>query len=170
MLAKITNADSLNIGANTAGPIYLPLHSVFRENSVELNGLNVSDTSLLYPYRAYLETLLKFSEETQDTHLLFEGWTKDSSGNMGVTKVAGANAGLNTRAVTFATSTVVELVGRPHLDVFHQDRLIPPAIDLHMKLILAADSFVCKSAALGAGAAQQNYNMAIQRVNLIIHT
>ena len=89
---------------------------------------------------------------------------------MGVTEVAGANAGLNTRAVTFATSTVVELVGRPHLDVFHQDRLIPPGIDLHMKLSPAADIFVCKSAAPDAGAAQQNYKMAIQRVNLIIHT
>ena len=89
---------------------------------------------------------------------------------MGVTEVVGANAGLNTRAVTFATSTVVELVGRPHLDVFHQDRLIPPAIDLYMKLIPAADSFVCKSASPGAGATQQNYKMAIQRVDLIIHT
>ena len=89
---------------------------------------------------------------------------------MGVTEVAGANAGLNTRAVTFATSTVVELVGRPHLDVFNQDRLIPPASDLHMKLIPAADSFVCKSAAPGAGAVQQNYKMVIQRVDLIIHT
>ena len=39
-----------------------------------------------------------------------------------------------------------------------------------MKLILAADSFVCKSAAPGAGAAQQNYKMAIQRVDLIINT
>ena len=39
-----------------------------------------------------------------------------------------------------------------------------------MKLIPAADSFVCKSAAPGAGAAQQNYKMAIQRVDLIIHT
>ena len=70
----------------------------------------------------------------------------------------------------FATITVVELVGCFHLDVFHQDRLIPPAIDLHIKLIPAAYSFVCKSATPGAGAAEQNYKMAIQRVDLIIHT
>ena len=89
---------------------------------------------------------------------------------MGVTEFAGANAGLNTRAVTFATSTVVELVGRPHLDVLNQHRLISPAIDLHMKLIPAAYSFVCKSAAPGAGTVQQNYKMVIQSVVLIIHT
>ena len=37
-------------------------------------------------------------------------------------------------------------------------------------MISAADSFLCKLAAPVAGAAQQNYKMAIQRVNLIIHT
>ena len=58
----------------------------------------------------------------------------------------------------------------PSLDVFHQDRLISSGIDLHIKLISAADSFVCKLAAPGAGAAQQNYKMAIKRVDLIIHT
>ena len=67
VLAKITNADGSNIGANTAGPINLPLHSMFREISVKLNGRNVSDTSRLYQYRPYLETLLNFSKETQDT-------------------------------------------------------------------------------------------------------
>ena len=72
VLAKITNANGSNIGANTAGPINLPLHSMFREISVELNGRNLSDTSPLYPYRAYLETLLNFSKETQDTRLQCE--------------------------------------------------------------------------------------------------
>ena len=169
VLVKITNEDGSNIGANTADPINLPLHSMFREISLELNGRNVSDTSPLYPFRAYLETLLNFSKETQDTRLQCEGWTKDSSGNMGVTEVAGTNAGLNTRAVTFATSIVVELVGRHYLDVFHQDRLIHSVIDLRMKLIPAADSFVCKSAAPGEGAAQQNYKMAIQRGSYYQH-
>ena len=65
VLAKITNADWSNIGANTAVPINLPLHSMFREISVELNGRNVDDTSPIYPYRAYLETLLNYSKETR---------------------------------------------------------------------------------------------------------
>ena len=132
VLAKITNAGGTNLGANTAGSINPPLNSMFREISVEFNGRNVSDTSLLYPYRAYLEVLLNNCKETQNTRLLCKSWTKHSSGNMGVTEVSGTNAGLNTRAVTFATSTVVELDGRPHLDVFHQDPLIPLGIDLHM--------------------------------------
>ena len=119
VLTKIINAQGSNIGANTAAPINLSLHLMFREIFVELNGRNVSETSPQYSYRAYLETLLNFCKETKDTRLQCEGWTKDSTENMGVTKVAGSNAGLKTRAVTFATSTVVELVGRLHLNVFN---------------------------------------------------
>ena len=40
------------------------------------------------------------------------------------------NAVLNTRAATFARGTVVEFIGRPYLDVFNQERLILPNIDL----------------------------------------
>ena len=49
---------------------------------------------------------------------------------MNVTAVGGNNAELNARAATLARSTLVELIGRPHQDVFHQERLIPPNIDL----------------------------------------
>ena len=61
---------------------------------------------------------------------------------MNVTAVGGNNAGLNARAATFARITLVELIGRPHLDVVHQERLIPPNIDLHMKLIPSPNDFV----------------------------
>ena len=66
---------------------------------------------------------------------------------MGVTAVGGNNAGLKTRATKFARSAVVELIGRPYLDVFQQERLIPLNIDLHMRLIPSPNDFVCKSAA-----------------------
>ena len=119
VLSKITKADKTNIDVNTAGPINLTLHLVFREIGLELNGQNVGDTSQLYPQRSQLETRHNFCKETQETRLLCEGWTKDTTGHKGVTAVVGKNAGLNARAATFARSTVVELIGRPHLDVFN---------------------------------------------------
>ena len=51
VIAKITKADGRNIDANTAAPINLTLHSMFREIGMEFNGRNVGDTSQLYPYR-----------------------------------------------------------------------------------------------------------------------
>ena len=89
---------------------------------------------------------------------------------MGVTAVGGNNACLNALAATFARSTVVELIGRPHLDVFNKERLIPPNIDLHMKLMPSPNNLVCKSAAQGQGAQQENYMLIIKSVNLIICT
>ena len=54
VIAKITKADETNIDANTAAPINLTLHSMFREIRLEFNGQNVGDTSQLYPYRSVL--------------------------------------------------------------------------------------------------------------------
>ena len=136
VIAKIIKADEMNIDANTAAPINLTLNSMFVEIGLEFNGRNVNDTSQLHPYRSVLEILLNFFKEVQETRLSSDGWTKDTSGHMNITAVGGNNAGLNARVATFARSTLVELINRFHLDVFYQERLIPPNIDLYMKLIL----------------------------------
>ena len=101
VIAKIIKADGTNIDANTAAPINLTLQSMFREIGMEFNGRNVGDTSQLYPYRSVLKSLLNFCKEMQETRLISEGWTKDTSGHMNVTAVVGNNAGLNARATTF---------------------------------------------------------------------
>ena len=80
VLAKITKADGTNINVNTAAPINLTLHSIFRENAMEFNGQNVSDTSQLYPYRSIIENLLNNCKETQETRLLFEAEPKTQGG------------------------------------------------------------------------------------------
>ena len=65
---------------------------------------------------------------------------------------------------------MVEIFGRPQSDVFHIDRLIPPEIDLNLKLMPSTDNFVCKSAAPVGQAVQENYKMEIIRVTLTIRT
>ena len=144
--AKITKANGTDMDDNVrAAPVNLLLHSLFREISATLNDTPVSDPNPLYPYRAYLETLLNYSEEVQKYRMITEGWAKDTAGQMDVTELGGTNIGLKDRATRFATSTVVELVGRPHLDIFHQNRLIPPGSALRIKLIPSSNQFVCIS-------------------------
>ena len=63
VIAKITKTDGTNIDANTASPLNLTLHSIFRENELECNYQNVGDTSQLYPYRSVLESLLNFCKK-----------------------------------------------------------------------------------------------------------
>ena len=50
VIAKITKADRTNIDPNTAAPINLKMHSMFREIWPEFNNRNVGDTSQLYQY------------------------------------------------------------------------------------------------------------------------
>ena len=107
VLVKITKTDGTNIDVNTAASINLTLNLMFGEIKLELNIRNVGDTSQLYPYRSHLMTLLNFSKEIQETRLLCEGWTKDTSGHMGVIAVGENNVGCNTRATKFARSAVV---------------------------------------------------------------
>ena len=116
VLDKITEANGTNIDANTAGQINLTLHSMFRKIGLKLNNRNVGDTIQLYLWRSDRERLLNFCKNLQESRYLWERLTKYTNGHMAVTTVGGNTAGLNGRAATFARNTVVDLIGRTHLD------------------------------------------------------
>ena len=167
--AKITKANGTDMDNNIrAAPVNLTLHSMFREIDATLNDTPASDPNSLYPYRAYLETLLNYSEEVQKNRLLTEGWRKDTAGQMAVTDLAGANIGLKDRATGSATSTLMNFVGRPHLDIFHQGRLIPPNVTLRIKLIPSSNQFVCISAPPAGQAVQEQFKVVIQNVTFMM--
>ena len=169
--AKITRANGADMDDNVrAASVNLLLHSLFREISATLNDTPVSDPNPDYPYRAYIETILNFSEETQKTRLITEGWYKDTAGQMAVTDMGGANIGLKDRATRLAKSVVIELVGRPHLDIFHQSRVLPPGLTLRIKLIPSSNQFVCISPAPAGNNAQEQFKAVIQSVTFHIRT
>ena len=87
---------------------------------------------------------------------------------MAVADLAGANAGLRERATWFANSGVVEFVGRPHLDIFHQSRLIPPKVDLFLKLMPAPSQFVCISAPPVGNAQQEQFKVVIEHAKFTV--
>ena len=62
-----------------------------------------------------------------NTRHRMEVWEKDPSGQLADTdaNTGDANEGLRKRAGRFKGSKVVTLIGRPHLDLFHQEKLIP---------------------------------------------
>ena len=69
------------------------LHSMFREISATLNEPPARETNPLCLYRAYIETLLNYGEETQKTRFISEGLAKDTAGQMTVTDLTGASIG-----------------------------------------------------------------------------
>ena len=146
---KITKADGSNVaGDANVGVTNLTLHSMFRNIEMEIgkNRKSVSDTAPLYAFRAFLETLLSYSDDVKKNRLLTEGWIEDTESHFDDFHIgdAGANEGFKKRAENFNGSKTVTLIGRPHLDLFHQDKDIPSGVDVVLRLIPSMDAFIVK--------------------------
>ena len=170
--ARITEAIGTDMDNNVrAAPVNLLLNTLFREISATRNATLASDPNTLYPYRAHLETILNYSEETQKTRLLSEGLAKNRARQMAVTDLESPNIGLRDRATRFAASAAIELGGRPHLDIFHQSRIIPHGIALRIKLLPLANQFVCiYPPPAGQNAVHEQFKVTIQDVSIIFRS
>ena len=78
--AKLTAGDGTDLAdAVKVAPVNLTLHSLFSNASVTLCGKEISEKDTLYPYRAYLETILTYDRNVLATRMVSEGWHKDDA-------------------------------------------------------------------------------------------
>ena len=129
------------------GPINLTLHSLFSEVDIKINDTLISSTNNMYAYRAYLETLLSYGEDTKHSQLTASLYYKDDATHLDDANPtqAAANAGLKKRRSFFTNGRTVELLGTIHSDLFFQDRLLPSDIGFRMRLIRNKDAFCLMS-------------------------
>ncbi len=128
--AKIVGADGADVAdATNVSVVNNTLHSLFQQIDVELNDKQMSDNNTLYAYRAYLQNTLSYSKDVHDSWLRAELYIKDTSGGWAsfTHEDAGTNAGLKTRGTIFNASEEVEMMARPHCDLFMQDKAIIPS-------------------------------------------
>lgn len=94
---------------------------MIRQCMVYLNGKSIQQVDTNYNYRAYIESLLAYNETQTKIHLNGCVWELDTPGKMDnlTTK---KNTGLGARKTRFAKGTTVELYGRLHNDLFHQQK------------------------------------------------
>ncbi|GFX65950.1 uncharacterized protein F54H12.2 [Trichonephila clavipes] len=120
------------------GPVNLCLHSLFSQVDISLNGRNVSSSCNTYPYRAILETILNHGYDSKTSQLSSEIYYKDTAGRMNIyyDDDKEPNEGFNKRASLFKKSATVDMIGRLHVDLFNQDRLLLNLVDLKIKRIL----------------------------------
>ena len=138
-----TTGEALESGAGGAdrgvGPVNNWLHSLFSQIDVSLNERLVTPSTNTYAYRAYLETLLSYGPAAKESHLTAGMWYKDTSGQMDDT--GDLNTGFQTRRKWTKTSKKITLIGRPHLDLCFQDRLLLNGVDFKMRLVRSKDAF-----------------------------
>ena len=124
------------------GPVNLLVHSLFSNIEMELNSQLMTDPNQLYPYRAMFETLCTYSPDVLRTRAACEMWSKDTGGKM-KELAGGANKGLNERMERVNKSKIITLMGRPHVDLFNQEKCIPPGMGFKLRFIRAKPEFYC---------------------------
>lgn len=160
---KILKSDGKPLTAeNKVGPVNLLLHSLWSQVDISLNERLVSSSNNTYPYRAMLETLLNHGYDTKTSQLSSELFFKDTAGRMNVfdTKANEPNEGFNKRADLFKLSASVDMIGRLHLDMFHQERLLLNMVDMKIKLIRSKPEFCL----LGDG----DYKVILEQASIFV--
>jgi hypothetical protein len=141
---RVLNADGTPLAHDAAvGPENLTLHSLWSQVDVFLNDTLITPSNNTYPYRAYLETLLSYGEDAKKSFLQLAMFFKDKAGHMDA--MHAANTGLRDRRQFINGGRPVELFGRLHVDLFHQDRLLVNGVGMKLRLVRSKDAFVLHS-------------------------
>jgi len=118
---------------NVVAPVNYIFGSMFNQVDFSLGGTMVSSSNNLYPYRAYLETLLNYGEDAKKSQLQMGLYLKDLSGKLDQVDVQ-QNPTFSKRVNNFKESKIVEVSGKVHCDLFNQGRLLLNGLPL--KLVL----------------------------------
>ena len=126
----------------TGTPIDFILHSMWSGVDVNMNNNLVSESGTNYMYKALMETLLTYDENTKKIQLCNQGFTGDSGDFTQINPDSPPyNHGLKVRHKWFKDFAVVEFVGPLLADICNQDRLILPGVDIDIKLWPSRDEF-----------------------------
>ena len=124
-------------------PCNLFLHALFNQADIQLNNTLVSNSLNTYSYKAYFENVLAHGSDAKKSHKTLEMYYEDTA--EGINKYKSGedpkNPGFDKRRALTSASKYFELAGRLHGDVFQQDRLIVPSVDLNIKLIRSSPAF-----------------------------
>ena len=134
-------------------PINLILHSMFKSVNVSVCGTQINDSEIMYPYRAFIETLLTFPSDVQRTRSKLAGWCLDLDGTamdrilLATTSGVEPSPSFLTRRSHIEESRIYTLVGRPHADIFHQNLDIRPNCKIDITLTPSESKFALMAAA-----------------------
>jgi hypothetical protein len=115
---KLTKGDGGDLGATdfTAGTKCF-LHSLYGQCSTTLNGVLVTPASELYNYRSYIETLLIYDSDADQTHLTNAYWYMDDGELAPCDDKTVKNKGFITRWNIKKESKEIQMIGRIHSDI-----------------------------------------------------
>jgi hypothetical protein len=121
------------------------LHSIFEQCVVILNGVTITQASEMYPYRAYLETILTYGTDAASTHLTNPYFYLDNGNMVGCDPTAAAdtttNKGFIDRWNRLKQSKEIELYGRIHTDLCNIPLHLLSGVRIQFKFTRSRSSF-----------------------------
>ena len=135
-------------------------HTIIKQPSVYVNGTLTAEQTDTYAYKAYLETILNYGTEDEETVLKPQGYYSaldhpgsDLSANqidrdtphanyeaLSVERKKAVNGLLDIKD-RITDGKTIQLFGLPHVEVFNSGRLLIPGVDLKMRFTLNDPKF-----------------------------
>ena len=139
--AKIVNVDGTDLAPGVdVAPVNYWMHSLFSQVDVSLNDVLVTPSENTYPYRAYIETMLNYGREAKQSYLTGALWYRDSTNHFDET-AGDENKGLRSRREIASRSKEVDMMGRLHTDMCHQERYMLNGVDIKVRLVPSKNEF-----------------------------
>ena len=161
--AKIMKLDGSNISeaSDNVSLTNLSMHSLFRQCDISLNQQIINpNVGTSYPYKSYIDVLLRYNHSVKEGQLQAEGYVKDTA--------YGFDSRDNTahwiRREWTKNSIIADFEGVIHDDLAQQSKAILNGVHIGVKLYQSTDDFRIFSRPVAAGSEEEgptNYKVEI---------
>lgn len=135
------DGSSLLTGEDIA-PVNLFLQSLFSQIDVSIQGKALSTSSGFYPYKAYIQSLLRYGSDAKQSQLSTQLWLKDTAGKFDdVDLTNGDNTNGIVRMAYIAKSKLIDLQGPIMHDLFQVRRYILNQVGVSIRFHRTNPSF-----------------------------
>ena len=140
LTCKLTEPDGTILAAETgktleACPVNNLIASAFDRVSVYLNETEITPKTSLYPYQAYLETLLSYGSDYKKGQAEAGGFYRVAD------ESSATDTGFTARKTLSAGAAEFEIMGRPHGELFNQTRYMIPGMDVRISFYRSSNPF-----------------------------
>jgi hypothetical protein len=116
------------------------MHSMFSQIQVKIGNTEVENTNSNYSYRAIIENLLCYDQESKETFLRNEMYTKDDAAAMNSATETG-NSGMVKRRKIYDDQKCFHMKGKLKSDVFNMNKYMLPQVNMTVILTRSQPSF-----------------------------
>ena len=160
---EVSFADAADDGNLVSGDNIVPVnnlfHSMNKQPSIYVNGTLTTEQTDTYPFKAYLETILNYGTEDEETFLKCQGYfpilnypdpisyspNKIDTAHADYKALVGEDKDIADKIRTTRESItggkVLQLFGMPHADLLNSGRMLIPGVDLKMRFTLNKPAF-----------------------------